>query len=125
MGNRSALTRDRRRHAAEHGLTVEHTGRHPLRKVRIGDRVQVREGEVLTVVSEDGAVTLGHVQAGQAGVFVLEADAAALAAKVAAAPAPLVEQADPVDQLDDTLAAVRADRQRAEIPGHPHCERLP
>lgn len=84
---RRALKRARTELAAQRATTPDgYAAGHPLRKVRVGDRVQVRAGEVLTVVDDDGTV-LGQVQAAQGGVFVLEAQAAKLAAaRLAAAP---------------------------------------
>lgn len=78
--SRNAVARDLARHAAETGrpaVELVHTGRHPLRKVRVGDRVQVRAGEVLTIVADvdGGEIPLGQVTAAAAGVFVLDADA--------------------------------------------------
>lgn len=122
---RRALKRTRVELAAQRAVTPDaYASRHPLRKVRVGDRVQVRAGEVLTIVDDDATV-LGHVQAAAGGVFVLEAQAAKLAAaRLAAAAAPTVEAAA-TEELDDTLARVAADRGRGTVPGHPGCERLP
>lgn len=74
---RRALKRARAERAAEHYRSLR-----PLRKVRVGEQVRVRAGEVLTVVVDvDGVEQVrGHVQAGDSGVFTLSEQAARQAA---------------------------------------------
>lgn len=81
---RAALKRDRARHAADRakeGLAGPDTyrAREPYRKIRAGEQVQARAGELFVVVADvDGAEqVLGHVRAAQAGLLELAPTAAA------------------------------------------------
>lgn len=81
---RRALKRDRARLADERAregkLPGAYRARVPLRKIRAGQRVRARAGELFTVVTDvDGTeVSLGHVRAGESGLLELtSADVAA------------------------------------------------
>lgn len=103
------LRRALERHAAETGRPVEvYRSREPLRLVRLGDRVQVRAGELLTVV-DDAGLELGTLRAAAAGVFDLDGDAGRVLEVSRRRQAVLAEATTPVEQLDAALRKLHDD----------------